>query len=277
MDPQVQTQLARREAETQGVPIDQGQAQRLADQELANAPDPAVKAAEVDATNAALSADALEDQEFARLAKEVVSNDPDQLVRDQLRVDPAAVDEQVTVVKAETGRGWEVYDVNGELYPNGRFTTKRGADRFADSQRKKAKEELAKRAQQMADDTAGEVLEIGTTGAIRDGSLTGKVALSQPQINEIMRYPNFRPFFEQFKVKRKTYEFTQADMATLVDGARALLQTGEIKGPRARVLNNLIDKLDTAIRTIEPQVRVQRQVDSLTEQTKRVLDHGDYC
>ena len=239
--------------------------------------DPAALAAEADAINAAKNEDALADEEFARLASEVTADDPDQLIRDQLRVDPLQADESVTVAKAETGRGWEVYDVDGELYPNGRFTTKRAAEKFAAKERKALRDELGKRAQQVANDDAGEIIEYATNDFARDGSLTGKVALTKNQINELIRYPNFKPIFEQFGVNKKTYEFTQGDMADVVDGARALLQTGEIKGPRARVLNNLIEKFDTAVRELEPQVRIQRQSQKLIEQTKRVLNHGDYC
>ena len=120
-------------------------------------------------------------------------------------------------------------------------------------------------------------MSLADSDVARDGTLTGKVALTQPQINELIQYPNFRPIFEQFGVKKKTYEFTQGDMADLVDGARALLQTGEVKGPRARVLTKLIDKFDTAIQKLEPAVRAQRQADSIIAETKRVTNHGDYC
>ena len=239
--------------------------------------DPAALAAQADALNAAKNEEALSEQEFARLAQEVTAEDPDQLIRDQLRVDPLQADESVTVAKAETGRGWEVYDVDGELYPNGRFTTKRAAEKFAAKERKALRDELSKRAQQVANDDAGEVIEYATNDFARDSSLTGKVALTKNQINELTRYPNFKPIFEQFGVNKQTYEFTQGDMADVASGARALLQTGEIKGPRARVLNNLIEKFDTAVRELEPRVRLQRQSQRLINGTKRVLNHGDYC
>ena len=254
-------------------PVDQAQVQKLAEAELQA--DPALADAQVRSVDAALNANAISDEEFARRAAEVTAEDPDQLIRQFEGVDPN--DLGVEIQKLETGRGWMVYGPDGEPIKSGRFTTKRAAERAAEAERKRLRQVLAERAQQKSIDDTGEVLTLGDNDYARDGTLTGKVALTQPQINELIRYPNFRPIFDQFGVKRKTYEFTQGDMADLVDGARALLQTGEVKGPRARVLKALIDKFDTAIDKLEPAVRAQRQADSIAAETKRVLQHGDYC
>ena len=273
LDPQVQARLATMEGRTQGVPIDQAEAQRLADAEMPV--DPAVADAEVRSVDAALNANALTDEEFARRADEVTAENPNDLIRQFEGVDPE--DLGVEIQRAETGRGWIVYGPDGEPIQNGRFTTRRAAQKAADAETNRLRQALAERAQQRANDETGEVLSLADSDVARDGTLTGKVALTQPQINELIRYPNFRPIFDQFGVKKKTYEFTQGDMADLVDGARALLQTGEVKGPRARVLTKLIDKFDTAIQKLEPDVRAARQADSIIAETRRVTNHGDYC
>ena len=230
--------------------------------------DPAALAAEADAINAAKNEDALSDQEFARLAKNVVAEDPDQLIRDQLRVDPLQADESVTVVKAETGRGWEVYDQDGELYQNGRFTTKRAAEKFAAKQRKALKDDLAKRAQQVADDDAGELIEYGTMEFARDGDLLGDVNITGPQLKALQELG-----IEGLPEKAGKATFTQAQMSDIVSQAMQASATGN----KGRVLNRIIENFDVAVRELEPQVRIQRQSQKLIEQTKRVLNHGDYC
>ena len=205
----------------------------------------------------------------------MTADDPDELIRQFEGIDPD--DLGVEIQKAETGRGWIVYGPDGEPIQNGRFTTKRAAQKAADAENRRIRQALAERAQQKAVDDTGETLTLTANDIVRDGTLTDKVALTQPQINELIRYPNFKPIFDQFGLNKKTYEFTQGDMADLVDGARALLQTGQVKGPRARVLTKLIDKFETAIQRLEPAVRAQRQADSIIAETKRVTNHGDYC
>ena len=230
--------------------------------------DPAALAAEADAINAAKNEDALNDQEFARLADEVTAEDPDQLIRDQLRVDPLQADESVTVIKSETGRGWEVYDVDGELYQNGRFTTKRAAEKFAAKERKALKDDLAKRAQQVADDDAGELIEYGTMDFARDGDLLGDVKITGPQLKVLQELG-----IEDLPEKAGKATFTQAQMSDIVSRAMEAGATGN----KGRVLNRIIENFDVAVRELEPQVRIQRQSQKLIEQTKRVLNHGDYC
>ena len=230
--------------------------------------DPAALAAEADAINAAKNEDALADEEFARLAKNVVADDPDQLIRDQLRVDPLQADESVTVAKSETGRGWEVYDENGELYQNGRFTTKRAAEKFAAKERKALKDDLAKRAQQVVDDDAGELIEYGTMEFARDGDLLGDVKITGPQLKALQELG-----IEGLPEKAGKATFTQAQMSDIVSRAMEAGATGN----KGRVLNRIVENFDVAVRELEPQVRIQRQSQKLIEQTKRVLNHGDYC
>ena len=190
------------------------------------------------------------------------------MIRDQLRVDPLQADESVTVVKAETGRGWEVYDQDGELYQNGRFTTKRAAEKFAAKQRKALKDDLAKRAQQVADDDAGELIEYGTMEFARDGDLLGDVNITGPQLKALQELG-----IEGLPEKAGKATFTQAQMSDIVSQAMQASATGN----KGRVLNRIIENFDVAVRELEPQVRIQRQSQKLIEQTKRVLNHGDYC
>lgn len=252
------------------VPIDPEQSRQLAEAELA---DPAVQNAEIEATNNALTADALSSEELTRAADEVTADEPDQLVREVLGEDPDAVD--VRVEKAETGRGWIVIDPSGEQLGE-KFATKRAAQKKANAEKTRIQDQLRANAQQRVDDATGEVMEVVAYNPARDSNITGKVKLTQPQINELIKYPNFRPIFDQFGVSKKTYSFTQGDMNDFVDGARAMIAAGVDKR-RAQMLRKLIDKFDTAAKLIEDQVRPIREADSIMDQNKRFLDHGDYC
>ena len=273
LDPGVQARLARRDADQSGVPIDVDQATKLADDELAAAPDPAASNAEVNAVNDALNADALEADELARVADEITAPNPDEQVRELLGLDPDAID--VTIEKAESGRGWLVIKPDGEPI-EGQFTTKRAAQRKADAEKSRLREEMQRRAGQVAEDETGAPVDFSRFDPARDSNLTGSITLTKPQIMELIKYPNFRPIFDQFGVNKKTYEFTQGDMNDFVDGARAMINAG-VDGRRAQMLRRLIDKFDTAVKLIEPEVRRQREIQSMLDETKRYLDHGDFC
>jgi len=273
LDPSVQARLARRDADQTGVPIDVDQATKLADDELDAAPDAAASNAEVNAVNSALDADALEADELARVASEITAPNPDEQVRELLGLDPDAID--VTIEKAESGRGWVVIKPDGEPI-EGRFTTKRAAQRKADAEKSRLREEMQRRAGQVAEDQEGVPVDLNRFDPARDSNLTGKITLTKPQIMELIKYPNFRPIFDQFGVNKKTYEFTQGDMNDFIDGARAMINAG-VDGKRARMLKRLIDKFDTSVKLIEPEVRRQREIQGMLDETKRYLDHGDFC
>ena len=273
LDPSVQARLARRDADQTGVPIDVDQATKLADDELAAASDAAASNAEVNAVNSALDADALEADELARVASEITAPNPDEQVRELLGLDPDAID--VTIEKAESGRGWVVIKPDGEPI-EGRFTTKRAAQRKANAEKSRLREEMQRRASQVAEDQEGVPVDLNRFDPARDSNLTGKITLTKPQIMELIKYPNFRPIFDQFGVNKKTYEFTQGDMNDFIDGARAMINAG-VDGKRARMLKRLIDKFDTSVKLIEPEVRRQREIQGMLDETKRYLDHGDFC
>ena len=65
-------------------------------------------------------------------------------------------------------------------------------------------------------------------------------------------------------------------MNDFIDGARAMINAG-VDGKRARMLKRLIDKFDTSVKLIEPEVRRQREIQGMLDETKRYLDHGDFC
>ena len=262
--------MARNRLQPGEVPIDADQTAQLAEAELA---DPALRNAEVDATNAELNNQALTDEELSRAAQSVTATDPDVQVREMLGIDPSSI--KAEIEKAPDGRGWFVITPSGEQLGE-RFTTKRAAQRKADAETRRLRQDVQSRAQQQADDATDQIVEVAAFNPARDSDLPTKVKLTKPQIMELIKYPNFRPIFDQFGVNKKTYEFTQSDLNEFIDGARAMIAAGVDK-PRARMLNRLIDKFDVAVKQLEPEVRQAREVDSILAQNKKFADHGDYC
>ena len=262
--------MARNRLQPGEVPIDADQTAQLAEAELA---DPALRNAEVDATNAELNNQALTDEELSRAAQSVTATDPDVQVREMLGIDPSSI--KAEIEKSPDGRGWIVINPSGEQLGE-RFTTKRAAQRKADAETRRLRQDVQSRAQQQADDATDQIVELAPSNPARDSDLPTKVKLTKPQIMELIKYPNFRPIFDQFGVNKKTYEFTQSDLNEFIDGARAMIAAGVDK-PRARMLNRLIDKFDVAVKQLEPEVRQAREVDSILAQNKKFADHGDYC
>ena len=66
-------------------------------------------------------------------------------------------------------------------------------------------------------------------------------------------------------------------MYDLIDGLTALKQTGEMKGNRLRVINNLIDKLDTQMKLLSPAARAIKQAQGLAADAGRFLKNGEFC
>ena len=276
--------LDRDQIQPQEVAVDSQQAGQLADKEFATTRgievdealarsglDPAIQNAEVNVVDAKLDADAMQQEELARLADEVTAVNPDEQVRELLGIDPDAID--LTLEKSPDGRGWLVIDSTGE--PLGqRFTTKRAAQRKLDAEKKRLKADTQKRAQQVADDQSGTVANFSVSSSARDSDLIGSIKLTEPQLRELSNFPAFKQALESGT--GKTFEFTQRAMDEFINEARTVIAYG-VDGRRARMLKTLIDKFDTSVKLLEPEVRRQRAIDSMLDETKRFLDHGDYC
>ena len=276
--------LNREQVQPTTTPVDSQQAGQLADAELARTAgreadealarsglDPAIQDAEVKTVDASLDAQALQRQEIARMADEVTAVNPDSQVRELLGVDPDDV--ELTIEKSPEGRGWVVIDSSGEQLGE-RFTTKRAAQRKVDAEKKRLKADLQKRAQQVADDQDGTVANFGRRDPARSSNLTGTVELTQPQLRELSNFPSFKESLE--KTAGKKFEFTQEKMSEFITEARTVMAYG-VDGRRARMLKTLIDKFDNSVKLLEPEARRQREIDAMLEETKRYLDHGDFC
>jgi hypothetical protein len=67
------------------------------------------------------------------------------------------------------------------------------------------------------------------------------------------------------------------EMNQLADGVKALIQSGEIKGNRLRVLRNILDKTQTSMKLIEPIARAKRDVDVLASEASYFNKNDTFC
>jgi hypothetical protein len=251
---------------------------RLADQEMA---DPAMANATENYIEATREKAAYELGEEVRLEQAELdaiageTSDAD-VVRQMTGQDLDAVD-GAYIEKAQQGRGWEVFTADGDLL--GRAQTKKAAQKLADQQTAADKKALVNRARQIATDNAGDEIVAEVGPVMNRSDLKGKVTLTTKQIEELTRYPELKPFWDQLKGgAKKTFEFDMESMTDLTDGFKALLQTAEIKGtPRARVLRNLADKFDTATKLLAPEARAQQFVDGVVDDATQLAQKGEIC
>lgn len=291
MRPEVQDNLAAKEARDA---YDQWEAQQAA-----MPPELKVDQATVAAQEEAIRAgqtlgqfDAAEDLRLSAADAQALQGlmDDQTVVREMLgtTLDSVPVPE---VRKAEIGRGWEVFDENGELI--GRTTTKRQADQLAERQLLQNQQALLARARQMEADALDETLNVTIGNPVYDSDIAGKIKLTDAQIRAVQGIlPSLdqkldqawlarrgeQAFFNinELGAQKRTFELSQSDMFALQNGIRDVLkEAGDVKGsPKLRALRNLADKLDTEMKLLEPQARAQRFVDGLVNDTRTTLDNG---
>jgi hypothetical protein len=233
----------------------------------------AVKAAdEVDALDAAEEV-RLTAAEKMRLTGE---EPPQQIVREMLGMN---LDEAINaeVVKADTTRGWNVLDRNGEQLNESRFPTKRQADEFARKENERFKEQLTSRARQVLQDGEDVRVPFGIETQL-DNMVTAKVTITAAQERAIL---GVMPELDQMlksvidPAKARTFDLTQQQL----DGVASAIRQGMegMKGPAARALRNLADKLDVQVKLLEPQARAQKAVDDLLANVEQFGKHGEFC
>lgn len=286
MRPEVQDSLAGMEARDA---YDQWEAARAAD--------PAAADAERRLVTGGIEEAQLEGAEAFRISAEEAATmagrlDDDTVVREYMGTTLDSV-QAPEVVRAEVGRGWEVYSADGEKIASTR--TQREANKLAESELRRNREAMIGRARQMEADDLDQALNTTVGQPVLDSELVGSVKLTDSQIDAIQKFsPAIQNQMRMDWEKRtggqafinindlkggskKTFDLTQGEMLDLADGIKALLQTGEITGPRARVLRNVADKLSTSMKLLEPQARAQRFADNITAEAQRFIDHGDFC
>lgn len=263
--------------------MEQDPAIRLASEEAAAAAD------EVDRLDAAEQL-RLTDAELLRLSGQMTD---EQVVREMLgtTIDTVQAPE---VVRAQVGRGWEVFDQNGELI--GRTTTQKAAQKLSAQQLRKDQEALLARARQMEADATDEAINVQVGVPVFDSDIVGKIKLTDAQISAVQgilprldsllddawkQRRGESAFFNinELGPQKRTFELTQADMKALGEGIQqVLIDAGDLKGsPKLRALRNLADKLDTQMKLLAPEARAKKLVDDLTRETMSFVDNGKLC
>lgn len=278
----------------QPIDVDVQQSARLAEMEQ----DPAIRLAAEEAAAAADEVDRLDAAEELRLTEAELMQvagqmTDDQVVREMLGTTLDTV-QPPDVIRAEIGRGWEVYDSTGELI--GKTTTQKAARKLADQQLRKDREALLARARQMEADAMNEAINVQVGVPVFDSDIVGKIKLTDAQIAAVQGIlPQLDGMLDQAWLKRRgetaffninqlgpqqrTFELTQADMKALGEGIQQVLQdAGNLKGsPKLRALRNLADKLDTQMKLLAPEARAKKLVDDLTREAMSFIDDGKFC
>ena len=204
-------------------------------------------------------------------ALEGASSDDD-VVRQALGVDLADI-KGPDIEKVEGSRGWVMLGEDGEEL--GRYTRKSQALKAAEKETDRLKAEALNRARQIEADGMEQVMQTADINPVYTSDLTANVKLSRAQVDELLRYSDV--VRNQIRVNKNTYTFSQGEMFDLIDGLTALKQTGEMKGNRLRVINNLIDKLDTQMKLLSPAARAIKQAQDLAVDAGRFLKNGEFC
>ena len=278
----------------QPIDVDVQQTARLAEMEQ----DPAIRLAAEEAAAAADEVDRLNAAEELRLTEaelmQVAGQMTDeQVVREMLGTTLDTV-QPPDVIRAEIGRGWEVYDSTGEMI--GKTTTQKAARKLADQQLRKDRDALLARARQMEADAMDEAINVQVGVPVFDSDIVGKIKLTDAQINAVQGIlPRLDGLLDDAWLKRRgetaffnindlgpqkrTFELTQGDMKALGEGIQRVLQdAGDLKGsPKLRALRNLADKLDTQMKLLAPEARAKKLVDDLTQEAMSFIDDGKLC
>jgi len=283
IDPQQTQKVAEGEADLavaqqQTKAVEQGKATDAYDEWEANQ---GKRDTAMEAVKAADEVDALDAAEEVRLTaaeKMRLTGDepPQQIVREMLGMN---LDEAINaeVIKADTTRGWNVLDRNGEQLNESRFPTKRQADEFARKENERFKEQLTSRARQMLQDGEDVRVSFGVETQL-DNMVTAKVTITAAQERAIL---GVMPELDQMlksvidPAKARTFDLTQQQL----DGVASAIRQGMegMKGPAARALRNLADKLDVQVKLLEPQARAQKAVDDLLANVEQFGKHGEFC
>jgi hypothetical protein len=271
MDPKVQDDLAKKEAVQAYDKYEDGEYQRskvAADRQTAKA---AVEVEELEITEAQRL-----DEAGAAAAKtgptddEVMTENLGRLIVEMNGGQPI---KPPSIEKAETGRGWVMTDENGEVIQS--FTTKRAATKAAEKAKKDQADALLARAKQLELDESPQKASYYVGDPILDSDVKGTVKLSKTQVDELLQYSDVMR--REFGMNKNTFEMSMTEMYQISDGVRALIQTGEIKGNRLRVLRNILDKMETSMKLVEPLARAKRNIENLAGEASYYNKNDTFC
>ena len=270
---------------------DQWEARQAAQGQMDTAAEAMKAADQVDAIDAAEEARLSSAEKLKLSGKE----SPQQIVREMLGMDlETAVNAEV--VRADTARGWNVIDRNGEQLNKSRFPTKRLADSFAERENAQFRDQLTNRARQMAKDGEEVAVSPGMETAL-DNTVTGTLSLTDaqeaaikgamPELDKMLDQAyidslNSAPGTAFYNVntmapKKRTFELTQQQLSSLGEVLQGKINDGSVKGGALRSMRSLVEKIDRQTLELAPKVRAQKAVDDLLTSVDQYGQHGEFC
>ena len=267
LDPQVQARLGTMEGQKQGVPIDTEQAAKLADQEVN---DPGVvetlRQADVEEVKAQ-QFDAQEAAELDAAALAGLGDDPDSvLVAEMLgqRLDDMPL--PVTIEKL-AARKYGLVDEAGEVLEQ--FSTLKQANKSLEKLKRNVREQTIAKAKRVRDNATDQPQIWTPGGLVGESDVVGKIKFTKTQVK----------FLDELglKLPGANYELSQTQMSEFAKGLRTLADSGQFVGQQRKMLNNMIDRLEVQVKTLEPQARVKRIVEDSVAKANKFIDNGEFC
>ena len=203
--------------------------------------------------------DAQEAAELDAAALEGIGDDPDSvLVAEMLgqRLDQLP---SPTIEKLGA-RKYGLVDETGEVLEQ--FSTLKQAKKSLEAEQGRIKEAAIARAKRMRDNATDQPQVWTPGGMVGESDVVGKIKFTKTQLK----------FLEDqgMKLPGTNYELSQTQMSEFAKGLRTLADSGQFVGQQRKMLNNMIDRLDVQVKTLEPMARAKRIVDDTVQQGQQI-------
>ena len=210
--------------------------------------------------------DAQEAAELDAAALAGIGDDPDSvLVAEMLgqRLDqlPAPTIEKLGA------RKYGLVDETGEVLEQ--FTTLKQAKKSLEAEQGRIREAAIARAKRMRDNATDQPQVWTPGGLVGESDVVGKIKFTKTQLK----------FLEDrgMKLPGTNYELSQTQMSEFAKGLRTLADSGQFVGQQKKMLNNMIDRLDVQVKTLEPMARARRIVNDTVQKANKIIDNGEIC
>ena len=216
-------------------------------------------------------------REAARVAPRAPGSEADrELIQETLGVD---VDEVVDlyIEKAPQGRKHQVVQGDGTVV--GQFTRRTQAEKYIQQQAKKITDDLVRKAKQAQADAVEQRIDIGDVvkAGGTDEPLSGRLTFTKVQKDVLAQFSDELGAMLNADPKKKTYDFDYYEMEEFMGGLRYMVESGEFKGNKLRVLRNLLNKIETVKTELDPIAQARAKADEISRLAQREMDHNDYC
>ena len=210
---------------------------------------------------------------------EAINPEDQELIRQMLGLSAEDI-ENVTGVVIEKAQGTRKLVVRGpdgeEL---GTFTRKSEAQKFAKKEIRNITDDLLDRARGLADEAADQPFDIAQLDDIPRSSrpLKGALKLTKQQKALLSTYSDELADVLNKDTNRLNFDFDYYSMQEFTQGLEQMLLAGKVSGNNKRVIRNIIDKMKLQQQQLDPIARARARVDDLLSNTRRGVEHGDFC